>query len=993
MSTEVSFKARARTLDMLGRQQIAGIPTAISELFKNAHDADARHVEVDYYRRDRLFVMRDDGFGMQTDEFIDRWLTIATETSIRRKRTERQRRQPLQGARPILGEKGIGRLAIATIAPQVLVLTRALRDDGLSDLTAAFLNWRVFECPELNLQDIRIPLRTLPGGSLPDAEDVAEMVESFLDRNAGLQKRMDEEEWARIKGDLGAFAVDPRATAAHLGQPSLLDGGHGTHFYLLPASADLDHDMAGEATSRSAAPLQKALLGFTIPSFATGTEPIIRTAFRDHRLDGACEDLIGEHEFFTRSDYENADHQISGRFDAYGQFKGSVSIYGETRSDHVINWRDGRGRPTACGPFHIRFAAIEGASRHSTLPPAEHARMLEKTRRIGGLYIYRDGVRIQPYGTTDYDWLKIEFRRTKSASYYYFSYRQMFGVVEVDSVNNSRLREKAGREGFRQNKAYRELRSILKSFLVQVAADFFREEGAYGERFKSRKRELDEIERHRRARARTVTAKRDQFRKDLAAFFQRMETSKPLDSAMELGLGAEERVKEASLDTDRGRAARRIIEIERNARRDLEKLETCYRVSKPRIGLSRALQREWGDYREAFQNLADGIRDLRTSIESVVTQEVTKAGVDVSARERIDSALNQLGQSARRETEAGRCEVDARAKSISEDVRSLALRCVQNVEDAIRAGMADFDRRDLADLDDQQLISVRSDLEVPIREALETEKKTLDAVRSQLEAVDLTADSWLLDQLEAVEQSNVTLQEQAAADLQLAQLGMAIEIISHEFGAAIRSVRSGLRGLKAWADANRELKSLYQGIRGSFDHLDAYLTLFTPLQRRLYRKAVDIRGWEIHDFLINLFGQRLARHHVELTRTDAFASAAVRGYPSSFYPVFINLVDNAIYWLSGLNERLERRIQLDRSGKTFRVSDTGPGIHARDRDEVFDIGFTRKPEGRGMGLHIARATLREIGYGLALEERGSKWSTTFAIAPIKDRKGDTDDQP
>ena len=49
---EVSFKARARTLDMLGRQQIAGIPTAISELFKNAHDAYAERVEVDYYRHD-----------------------------------------------------------------------------------------------------------------------------------------------------------------------------------------------------------------------------------------------------------------------------------------------------------------------------------------------------------------------------------------------------------------------------------------------------------------------------------------------------------------------------------------------------------------------------------------------------------------------------------------------------------------------------------------------------------------------------------------------------------------------------------------------------------------------------------------------------------------------------------------------------------------------------------------------------------------------------
>ncbi|MXX28848.1 MAG: histidine kinase, partial [Gammaproteobacteria bacterium] len=51
-----TFKTRARTLDMLGRQQIAGIPTAISELFKNAHDAYADRVEIDYYRSDGLFV-------------------------------------------------------------------------------------------------------------------------------------------------------------------------------------------------------------------------------------------------------------------------------------------------------------------------------------------------------------------------------------------------------------------------------------------------------------------------------------------------------------------------------------------------------------------------------------------------------------------------------------------------------------------------------------------------------------------------------------------------------------------------------------------------------------------------------------------------------------------------------------------------------------------------------------------------------------------------
>ena len=48
-----TFKTRARALDMLGRQQIAGIPTAINELFKNAHDAYADNVELDYFRQEK----------------------------------------------------------------------------------------------------------------------------------------------------------------------------------------------------------------------------------------------------------------------------------------------------------------------------------------------------------------------------------------------------------------------------------------------------------------------------------------------------------------------------------------------------------------------------------------------------------------------------------------------------------------------------------------------------------------------------------------------------------------------------------------------------------------------------------------------------------------------------------------------------------------------------------------------------------------------------
>ena len=210
---------------------------------------------------------------------------------------------------------------------------------------------------------------------------------------------------------------------------------------------------------------------------------------------------------------------------------------------------------------------------------------------------------------------------------------------------------------------------------------------------------------------------------------------------------------------------------------------------------------------------------------------------------------------------------------------------------------------------------------------------------------------------------------------------MAVEIINHEFSATVRSLRNNLRSLKAWADVNAELDALYRDLRASFDHLDGYLTLFTPLHRRLYRKAVEIRGSEIHEFLSDLFRERLARHGVQLLMTESFAESTMTGYPSSFYPVYVNLIDNAIYWLSGQNPSLRRRIELDARSGVYFVSDSGPGISARDRDVVFEDGFTRKPGGRGMGLAISREALRRVGYDLKLAAPTDGKGTSFLIGP------------
>ncbi|HBL6976163.1 TPA: ATP-binding protein, partial [Escherichia coli] len=156
------IRTKARALDMLGRQQIAGIPTALSELFKNAHDAYADNVEVDFFRKENLLILRDDGLGMTTDEFEERWLTIGTSSKlIDDDAINKPAVDSNKAFRPIMGEKGIGRLSIAAIGPQVLVLTRAKRDNELKPLVAAFVNWSLFAIPSLDLDDIEIPIRTI----------------------------------------------------------------------------------------------------------------------------------------------------------------------------------------------------------------------------------------------------------------------------------------------------------------------------------------------------------------------------------------------------------------------------------------------------------------------------------------------------------------------------------------------------------------------------------------------------------------------------------------------------------------------------------------------------------------------------------------------------------------------------------------------------------------------------------------------------------------
>lgn len=987
------FKTRARALDMLGRQQIAGVPTAISELFKNAHDAYADNVEVDYYRSDGLFVLRDDGLGMTKQDFEQRWLTLGTESQLGSKKgLTPPPRDPNKPLRPILGEKGIGRLAIASIGSQVLVLTRAKREDKLHDLVVAYIHWGLFELPGIDLDEVIIPLETFPGGFYPNNEKISLMLNEVINNIRQLESKgkIESEDAEKLISDIESFNVNPAEIDGYLKSPSLSGEGHGTHFVISPADDLVQLVIDGDPNSGKASPLLKMLLGFTntmVPGTAT---PAIHVSFRDHKTEDYSVDLISEQEFFTPKEFEMADHHIQGEFDEYGQFKGTIKIYGEEEIEHIVPWKGSQGKNSLCGPFKINFAYVQGSLSQTKIPLDEYGPLITKIEKLGGLYIYKNGIRILPYGDSDYDFLDIEKRRTKSAAYYYFSYRRMFGAIDISKEKNYQLIEKAGREGFRENKAYQQFRDMLQNLFLQLAADFFREavSGPKSEYFLQRRKELERLYDAKKLHEAKANFKKKQFAEKLDDFFLKVKEGAPQKDIEELLEETERGFQSASIISDPDESSVAFLNVESRARKELNDIRERYKVTKPRgLVLGKKVRFDFDAYLEEYELLENNIFSTAgKELDNISDIAAAKLKFEIDRRKRLEQSLTDIFEETKKTTSFKTRETKSKLESLNTNISKLIHEILVDIDDEINLSTSEIAKIDVSKLNDADLVSERLKIESKLLSKAERDKEILDNIRIQLENINWTKNDkgeivTSVDVNEAIEEELLTLRERADIDLQLTQLGTAVAIIHHEFETTVKSIRANIKRLKAWADVNEELDPLYKNIRANFEHLDGYLTLFTPLNRRLYRKEVDIKGSTVKQYLDDIFAERIRRHEISIEYTSKFKNKNIKGYPSTFYPVFVNVIDNAVFWLKDLQQ--EKKIVLDADAEGFIISNNGPEIPNRDRIIIFEQGFSRKPVGRGLGLYVSKQVLSKVGWDICATDPQPNMNVTFRIDETK----------
>lgn len=141
---------------------------------------------------------------------------------------------------------------------------------------------------------------------------------------------------------------------------------------------------------------------------------------------------------------------------------------------------------------------------------------------------------------------------------------------------------------------------------------------------------------------------------------------------------------------------------------------------------------------------------------------------------------------------------------------------------------------------------------------------------------------------------------------------------------------------------------------------------------------ISIRG--VLTALRNRLGLEFPDSIIELD-IDAIAGVLVLGVKGDITALFENLLYNAIEAMSG-GGRV--RVSASVSGRSVcvAVSDEGPGIKPEDVEGVFQLGFSKKGEGRGLGLARAREIVTDLGGQITVDPQRSTGATLLVVLPI-----------
>ena len=478
MDKTLKIRPYARLLTMLGEQLIKNEQIALAELIKNSYDADADWVKVRFVdfgfdekkneifiTKDSKIIVEDNGCGMSLQVIEDSWMNPATPNKKTRE-NEEIKTSPKKH-RIIQGEKGIGRFAILKLGRDIKITTRPenenteyVIDYKLSQYDDDFLS-EDGKDKQLFIDDINIPVSEQTPFLLVDRKVIV--------NNTVFEKGNDHGTIIEISNLKGEWSYDKikKVNAESQKLESIFE-----KIFSEKKKEDL-FEIGFECNDNR-------LL------YSDETIKELSSLLENSAVLKITNGLYSEKEGRFTYKINNVpyalslkDSQISG-LTVFKERFAEKNLFGETEI-----------RSTTCGDFKFNFFVFDFAADRES-----GAYYLDKkdkeTIKEHRIYLYRDHIRVAPYGDPDNDWLEIDKKRGVGRAGDYLSNDQVVGFVDISKQGNPRLKDKTNREGLiEEGNATRDFIVLLHSFLLFIRQHAYRQ---YQERVKQQKeQQIDKL--------------------------------------------------------------------------------------------------------------------------------------------------------------------------------------------------------------------------------------------------------------------------------------------------------------------------------------------------------------------------------------------------------------------------------------------------------------------------------------------------------------------
>eukprot|EP00456_Euglypha_rotunda_P036159 TRINITY_DN277_c0_g1_i3.p1 TRINITY_DN277_c0_g1~~TRINITY_DN277_c0_g1_i3.p1 ORF type:complete len:707 (+),score=112.97 TRINITY_DN277_c0_g1_i3:2219-4339(+) len=399
-----------------GNELISSELVAIIELVKNAYDADATRVLINFtepltINQGRIEVL-DDGHGMSLQTILSAWMEPATSFKKKETRSPRFKRR-------VTGEKGIGRFAASKLADTLEVISRC---PGSDEESRVIFDWRQYDDETKYLHEIEAlwetstPNDIKPGG----VSNLLWMNEETVPLDAGTQGTMLRMErlrnvWNRDKLE------DLRIGLSRLVPPKL--------------------------------------------KLSVPVEDVFHIVLRMPEEFSDISGIVGPSEVFQKPPYE-----LSGEISEDGDYSFHLSFPG-IEEDIKGRFTLDKNHLPVCGPLRLELRVWD---RDAT-GLAELVRSFGSTQKnirdapdkVAGVQLFRDGFRIFPYGDAGNDWLELDKRRVNNPTLR-LSNNQVVGFVLITADKNSQLRDQSNREGLMESQATDDLRQLMRATINEI---------------------------------------------------------------------------------------------------------------------------------------------------------------------------------------------------------------------------------------------------------------------------------------------------------------------------------------------------------------------------------------------------------------------------------------------------------------------------------------------------------------------------------------------